>query len=1253
MKKFLLFLLALASYHAFGQNSYEQAWARLNENKWDEASNLLLAAQKDPASAKDAYITRLYLDAYKGKDKEVKDFYKTIYSPATDNPYPYIYALWFNPAVAGDYGKKTSDHQLDLLNQLLSDPKAPGTLVAAANYQMGMHYLYSNDFDKADRYYSNVGNIRNWQYTGPFENLSKSGYYKNYGPYDQPGPDAVFKSVTNADVKWFVPSSEIRDGWTPVAYQINKHTAVSYAQNFVSSPSDQDVYCCVGAGGSIKVWINDELVISESEERVTELDTYITKCHLKKGVNRVLIQMGYTDNSYANFCVRFTDEKLRAIPDITGSASFTSYTKVTGSTRKYEMIKPFAEEYFLDAIKSKPNNLVNYLLLADVYMRNRKIIEARNLITEAVEKAPSNCLFKMKMAEILTKEENRTLLLEEVEKIKQLDPQSLLVMELNIKEYLGNQKYEDASNELEKRINEYGEDESTAEYKLLLLVQEKKYEELIKEVEKMYAKYPNNSQVLEMMYAIKKEVYKDKKAAMRVYENYLKSNYNYSVTNKYTDALSEQGDNSKVLDIKRKLADKFPYSPNEFYGLSKYYYGTKQYDKAEENIRKCLALSPYNENYWEQLGDIQNEKKNVSEAMDAYNMSLKYDPKQYIIINKIRKLNGKPEIQKLFPEIDIDAYIKKDKLEEAKNTDYGYYYILDQKDVALYPGGAAEENYTYIIRITNDKGVDKYKESSIGYDNHQTLLIEKAQVIKKNGAKIEGEKNDNEIVFTNLEPGDIVVFKYRIRNYVYGRLAKEFWDKYYFGGQIYTAIARYNLLVPAEQKISYVFSSSDAKPVIKDVENFKQYSWELVKDEPEKDEPLMPELVDVSKVLHVSTIPSWKDIADWYSDISNNKAEEDFEIIALYKKLFPDGTKPMSQFKKARIIYDYIESNIRYSSVSFRQSAYVPQRPSVTLTTRLGDCKDLSSLFSTLAHMAGITAQLVLVDTRDNGQKDILLPGVEFNHCIVKAELDGKPYYIELTDNYLPFSSLPNNLNGATILEIPNSGKGVDKAEVKFLQATNRARDVVKRIVDIKPTDPDLDITVTTIRFGEPSSDTRYTYGNLDNDKQMKEMEKTVASGYKNNVKIQSVKFSHLDQLNDSVEYVYTYKVKNEISEIGSLKTFRIVYPDVVASLNNFSSDTRTYPVEYWSYEDVDTYETIVNISLPVGKKFTELPATETLSYKNLKFTIQYTLKAPDKLVVVRKFSSDRQNIPAAEYADFKAFFEKIVKAEQKFIAYK
>src|SRR6185312_2110267 len=124
------------------------------------------------------------------------------------------------------------------------------------------------------------------------------------------------------------------------------------------------------------------------------------------------------------------------------------------------------------------------------------------------------------------------------------------------------------------------------------------------------------------------------------------------------------------------------------------------------------------------------------------------------------------------------------------------------------------------------------------------------------------------------------------------------------------------------------------------------------------------------------------------------------------------------------------------------------------------------------------------------------------------------------------------------------------------------------------------------------------------------------------------------------------------IAEIGSLNTFKIIYPDIVASLDNFSSETRDYPIEYWSYENADAYETTVNIIAPAGKKFVELPKDEILSFKGLKYSIQYTLKTPGKLIVTRKFSDGReQQISPEDYPAFKVFFEKIVKAEQKFIA--
>lgn len=1252
MKKYLVAILLLCNFASFSQqNSYAKAWNSLNENKRLGAEKYLAEAMAEPATAGDAYITNIFLKAYNGKEKEITDFGNTFYTKSA-NPYPYIYALWFSQAVLGSYGKKTNANQLKLIDQIIADKNAPGTLVAAANYQKEFHLLFSGDFDKSQQYADAIGNIKNWQYVGPFENLSESGFNKNYGPLEHPEPNSVFKSLTNADVKWFTPAQEIKDGWTPVSFQFNKGTAVVYAQNFVSSPIDQTVYCNVGFSGAIKVWINDEPVISESKERLTEMDSYTVKYDLKKGVNRILVQLAFSNASYPNFIVRFTDEKYRSISNITGSSNYVAYPK-NGSSKKYNIIPHFAEDYFMHKIKEQPENPVNYLLLANVYMRSKKLQEAQNLMSGIIKKNPSNSLLRLKLIEILSEENNRTMLLEEVAKVKQEDPESLLVFDLNIKEFYDNEKFEDCALELDKRIKLHGEDETTWGYKILLIIHDNKYDDLVKTAEQMYEKYPANAKLLSLMYSIKKDVYKDQKAGMKIYENYMKNNYNYEVYIDYATKLGEQGNTSKALDIKQKLIKNFPYDPTGLYNLSTYFFSIKQYDKAEEYISKAMALSPYNESYWEKLGDIKNEKNNSAEALKAYNQSLKYDPNQYNLISKIRKLDNKPDVYKLFPEADVPKLIANDDPSQAKNTDYGYYYILDQKDVVINPGGANEEYYTLIIKITNDKGVERFKETSIGYNNSQSLLIEKSEIIKKSHAKIEGERNDNQVVFTNLEAGDIIVLKYRLQSFVYGRFEKEYWDKYIFGGQIYTALTKYNLLIPENEKINYVFTNSTIKPEIKTVENFKLYSWVMTNPEPLKDEPLMPVISDVGTVLHLSTVSSWKEIADWYSDIVNNKSEEDFEITALYKKLFPDEKKSITQFQKAKIIYEYIESNIKYSSVSFRQGSYVPQKASSTLITRLGDCKDLSNLFVTLAHMAGISAQMVLVDTRDNGQKDIILPGIQFNHCIVKASLDTKNYYIELTDNYLPFTSLPNNLNGAIALEIPSKSVN-EKAELIKLKNSNRARDMVKKIIDIRPVDGDLDVSIKSIRYGALSSGIRQIYQNLDKDKQMKEMEKTVAGNYKNNVQLEDVSFKDLDKLNDSVMYTYSYKVKNEISEIGSLNTFRISYPDIIASLNSFSADSRDYPVEYWSFEDADNYETIVNVRAPSGKKFVELPTDETLVFKDMKFSLRYTLKSPDKLVITRKFSNDRQQqISPEDYTSFKPFFEKIIKAEQKFIAYR
>ena len=1250
MRPILLLVLVVLPTVFFGQTPYQKAWKSIREKDWKQAESFLREGMQDPAQSKDCYITSLYLKNYRGQDDRVStyaDFYKK-----TSDPFPYTYALWFETAVIGNSGKKQREEQVALLNTILDDPRAPGTMVAASNYQLGLHYLYSAKQDKMSTYFNQVNSIHGWQFAGPFENLSQSGFYKDYGPIAHPEADAVFASLTDAPVKWFVPAKEILEGWSPVSYSFGEQTAVVYAQTFIQSEKDQDLVCNLGVSGAVKLWINDQLLITEPEERTTELDAYRVKCQLKKGGNRVLIQLSFTGNTFANFAVRFTDDKGFAVKGIAGSPAVMAYPRSAAGTARIPEEELMAEKFFRSAIQEDPSNLVNYLLLTDTYLRNKKIIEARNLMTAALEKEPDNCLLIMKEIEVILKEDNRTLLLEEVDKIRQLDPESLVVLELNIRDFYKDEKYDDCRNELAKRIKLYGEDETTARYELQLLTAEKKYDDLVKEVERQYKIYPSNESVVSMMYAVKSEVYKDKKGAMKTYEDYFRNNYNYTALNTYKQLLEQQGQHDKARAITDQMKKDFDYAPQEFYKSSVEYFKEKDYDNAQKDLEKAIAIAPYVDSYWEQMGDIHAEKKRNAEAMAAYRESLRYNPNQYEVINKIRKLDNRQELHKLVFEASIDSVVKADKISEAKNTDYGWYYILDQKDILSYPGGACEQYYTTLIRITNEKGIDQYKESSIGYGSGQSLLIEKAEIIKTNMTHIRGEVNDNQVVFTKLEAGDVVVFRYRVRDYYYGRMSRELWDQYYFGGQIYSARVRFNVVIPAATKLYYDFQKSDLKPVVTDLEDFKQYTWEAVGAEPDKDESLLPNLSDISAVLHVSTVPSWKQVSDWYADIANNRAEEDFEIIDLYKSLFPAGTMAGSDVAKARKIYDYIESNIRYSSVAFRQNGYVPQRPAKTLTTRLGDCKDLSSLFVTLARMAGIKAQMVLVDTRDNGENHLILPSMEFNHCIAKADLDDKTYYIELTDNNLPFASLPNEDLAASMLEIPYR-TAQEQVMLKKLNPVTRSKDQFRRTMEITPKGADLEITVKNVISGAPSAGTRNTYKELDQEKRLKQLQESVAGRYKNVVNVSSVDFGPLDTRDDSVKYTYKFKVKNEISEIGSMNAFRITYPDVVASLDNFSEETRTFPINYMGYEDVDSYETIVTINAPAGSTFIELPKAQSLSFKKMTFSISYAVKGPGKLVVTRRFLSTRETLPAADYVGLKAFFEKIVKAEQVFITYK
>src|SRR5579875_989720 len=395
MRKIVLAVsLLMCTVCAFATDDYGKAWQALNTNNRKDASAFLEKAAQNPATALDASLTAAFLQAFNGKDGPVNGLVESLEKTGADKN-AYLFALWFNDALLGDYGKKSA-YQLNLINKIIADNTYNGSLQAAAHYVKSLHYVFANDRSKARQEWAEINALENWQLVGPFENITGTGFNGQFGPLLAPDAGTKFKAINNAEVNWFTPAKMNNEGWIFTHAHIPENTAIIYAQTFVYAPQEMKVLLNAGASGSLKIWVNDALVLSESKERVTELDYYKNHCTLNKGYNRVLVQLGYTDLATPNYIIRFTNENFNALKELKTTAQVQPYTKNTtaGSSAS---IKHFAEAYFEKKMAAEPDNLINYLLLSQAYMRCSRFVEARQVIDKALKIAPDNSLVRFQL----------------------------------------------------------------------------------------------------------------------------------------------------------------------------------------------------------------------------------------------------------------------------------------------------------------------------------------------------------------------------------------------------------------------------------------------------------------------------------------------------------------------------------------------------------------------------------------------------------------------------------------------------------------------------------------------------------------------------------------------------------------------------------------------------------------------------------------------------------------------------------------
>ena len=147
------------------------------------------------------------------------------------------------------------------------------------------------------------------------------------------------------------------------------------------------------------------------------------------------------------------------------------------------------------------------------------------------------------------------------------------------------------------------------------------------------------------------------------------------------------------------------------------------------------------------------------------------------------------------------------------------------------------------------------------------------------------------------------------------------------------------------------------------------------------------------RFLQFSEFASWADVANWASTL--------FPAISIgsdLQEVAREIRKIDSDQARVSAALEFVQTKIRYFSVSIGESSHRPASPDEVQRRRYGDCKDKSYLLIALLHELGIPSRPVLLQIGRRAGLEKTLPSAQFfDHAIVRVTVEGKSFYLDPT----------------------------------------------------------------------------------------------------------------------------------------------------------------------------------------------------------------------------------------------------------------
>lgn len=1246
-KILLLFLITLVNTASFAQSSEDVYWNHLLLNERVKATKSLKKIKsKSIKTLLISEINRLENGNFTKNDGFVEKFLK--YPDAEK----YLYALWNEQYLFTDYlDSGFNKYNIENIETVYNSNLKDRAIKDAMSYLYAVSNRYQGDWKTFINANKKIDYISDWQFCGVFENLNKSGLDRVYPPENNPTNAEMFDAESNGMVNWYTASK------TNEPYQFfTNHdqfgSGVHYAQTFINTPQEKRVRLRIANGSAFKVWLNDILIFENTEDVTTDLNAYQVKVNLPKGKNRLLIKNA-EGNAGSYFAISILDEDESKIESITHNSSYAPYNSSNLEDLNPEIIRNKFELFFEQKVKENPSDFFYKYCLVNTYLRNEKAQEAKKVLEPLLEVNPKSSLLNRLMLSVSVVELDYTKINTVVKNMEINDEEYYLPMVLKVadSDKLSKMSVEELELFFVKLKNGVDLDILETTASLMLAARKQDMGQVKSDFEKVIsqAKERKDASMLIKFAPLYASLYNSDEKTIELFEELNKDYFSYVIPSNLSYYYDKLDQKDKSISVLSRHLD---YLSKDITYLNRLVRKLHKYERFEESlqyINTALSVFPYSFVTLELKGDAMLRMNKKKEAIEFYEQALSFDTANKKLRKTIRDLKREDKIldQIVFKEVYKFIETNRDKV---KTNNYGYNLLFEESNIELYTEGGGESRFIYVYEVTSNSGVERFKEYNLGLSGSYSIL--KSEIVKHDKSVVPAERSGSKLVFNSLSIGDVIYIEYEYSFANRGRFYKDFTDYYQFDSFHPTIRTSCNIVMPNDKKLNYKVINGDLVFKTKKIANTHTlYTWSLDNLEclPE-DEAYMPNAVDISRGLHLSTISEWNEISNWYSDLVRSRIKINSTVQKTFDNLFPNGIDNLSEIERAKIIYNYIVTDFTYSYVSFKQSGYVPQLASKTIETKMGDCKDFSTLFITLGQMAKIKANLVLVLTSDNGQDDLVLPSAEFNHCIVRLQIDNKEQFLELTSKYLPFGAHPISLVNATALNIPYKTSG-SQTKSSLFKLKNAERMQTEYLVN------------ATIKLGadksvinlvnEHKGHTEPYYFEL-----LEEPNEEVrkASFYKN-LKANFEAEISLDEFKElkgkHAKYMSTVTVNDELKQMGDIKIYKL--PQLISPYTSdiISSKEREFPIEYTQYETVDLYSAKYDIILDSGNKFIEVPESKKFQFKGHSYEITYSLKSTSNLEIVILAKPSLENIHPDDYDAYKKYVQDILSTESALIGFK